>query len=313
MIKIGYFGDGPWAHKAFDKFISDESIEIKFVTVRFDSRDSVLMNLAEKHGIPIELSRDINSDEFLQRIKHYNVDLFVSMSFNQIFRTNTINFPPLKTTNCHAGKLPYYRGRNILNWALINDEKEFGITVHYVDEGIDTGDIILQQTYSITDEDDYGTLLERAYIGCAEILYKAIKQIQDGSASRIKQNTIDSVGMYCGSRGQGDEIIDWNKTSREIFNFVRAIAKPGPMATSSLNGREIKINRVREVPEARKYINIPGQILGKTRDGFYVKTKDTFIEVVEYEYDGKIKFLTALPPKISIIVLSSSYPLRRAV
>ena len=289
MMKIGYFGDGPWAHNAFKKLVEDKTISIKFVTVRFDTQDSVLIALAKEHNIPVELSANINSNEFLQRINKYNVDLFVSMSFNQIFKTKTINYPHLKTINCHAGKLPFYRGRNILNWVLINDEKEFGITVHYVDDGIDTGDIILQKTYPITDDDDYGTLLERAYIGCADALYEAIKQIQAGTVKITKQNTIDSVGLYCGSRRQGDEFINWNSTSREIFNFVRAVAKPGPMATSTLNGRKIKINRVREIPSARKYINIPGQILGKTQSGFYVKTKDTFVEVIEYEYDGKIK------------------------
>ena len=77
------------------------------------------------------------------------------MSFDQIFKEEIINIPPLKIINCHAGKLPFYRGRNILNWALINDEKEFGITVHYVDFGIDTGDSILQKNYEITDDDDY--------------------------------------------------------------------------------------------------------------------------------------------------------------
>ena len=235
------------------------------------------------------MSPNINSDEFLNRIEKYGVDLFVSMSFNQIFKTRTINYPPLKTINCHAGKLPYYRGRNILNWALINDEKEFGITVHYIDEGIDTGDIILQKTYPITDEDDYNTLLKTAYTGCADVLYEAIKQIQEGSVVRIEQNNIDPVGMYCGMRGPGDEVVNWNTTSRELFNFVRAICKPGPMATSTLNELEIKINRVREIQGASKYIGKPGQILGKTDNGFYVKTKDTFIEILEYDYQGRIR------------------------
>ena len=80
------------------------------------------------------------------------------MSFNQIFKREMIDLPKYGTINCHAGKLPFYRGRNILNWALINDEKEFGITVHYMDEGIDTGDIIVQRTYPIGEEDDYGIL-----------------------------------------------------------------------------------------------------------------------------------------------------------
>lgn len=289
MIKIGYFGDGPWAHQAFGRLINDETIEVKFVTVRYDKRDPELIALAEKNHIPVEIHQNVNSDEFLDRITKYDVDLFVSMSFNQIFRAETINYPPLKTINCHAGKLPFYRGRNILNWALINDEKEFGITVHYVDEGIDTGDIILQRTYPITDEDDYGTLLNNAYTGCADVLYDAIKMIQAGTVQRIRQETIDPVGMYCGMRGPGDEIINWNAGSREIFNFVRAICRPGPMATSMLNGKEIRINRVREVKGAHRYINTPGQILGKTERGFYVKTGDSFIEVTEYLYEGKIR------------------------
>lgn len=289
MMKIGYFGDGPWAHQAFGRLIKDETIEIKFVTVRYDKRDPELVALAEAAHIPVEIHQNINSDEFLDRIAKYEVDLFVSMSFNQIFKTRTINYPPLKTINCHAGKLPFYRGRNILNWALINDEKEFGITVHYVDEGIDTGDIILQRTYPITDEDDYGTLLDTAYTGCAEVLYDAVKAVQAGTAQRVRQDAIDPVGMYCGMRGPGDETIDWNAGSREIFNFVRAICRPGPMAASRLNGKEIKINRVREVKGAHRYINTPGQILGKTEHGFYVKTGDTFIEVTEYQYEGKIR------------------------
>lgn len=182
----------------------------------------------------------------------------------------------MKIINCHTGKLPFCRGRNILNWALINDEKEFGITVHYVDEGIDTGDIVLQRTYTITDEEDYSTLLNTAHVGCADVLYDAVKAIQSGTVHVTRQDTVDPVGMYCGMRGSGDEIIDWNSNSREIFNFVRAICRPGPMATSMLNGREIKINRVRKVEGAHRYINTPGQILGKTEHGFYVKTIDTF-------------------------------------
>lgn len=288
-MRIGYFGDGKWAHKAFDRIVEDNSIDIKFVTVRYDKKDAELIRRAKQNKIPVELSENINSDAFIEKVKQYNVDLFVSMSFNQIFRTKMINLPKYKTINCHAGKLPYYRGRNILNWALINDEKEFGITVHYLDEGIDTGDIILQETYSITDEDDYGTLLLKAYDGCADILYRAIKMIQNGEVNRIIQNDIDSVGMYCGMRKPGDEIIDWSQTSREIFNFIRALSKPGPQAMSWVNGKSISINKARMVPGACAYKNIIGQVIGKTPNGFLCKTGDTILEIIEYSYDGNIK------------------------
>ncbi|MCM1213726.1 MAG: methionyl-tRNA formyltransferase [Lachnospiraceae bacterium] len=288
-ITIGYFADGPWSHYAFEKMIQDETIHIAFICVRYDKKDSVLQEFGRKYNIDVLFSPNVNAPDFINVLKRYNVDLFVSMSFNQIFKAEIINLPKWKTINCHAGKLPFYRGRNILNWVLINDEKDFGITVHYVDEGIDTGDIILQRNYSITDDDDYGTLLKRAYIGCADVLYEAVKLIQIGKANAIKQETIDPVGIYCGMRKSGDEIINWNSTSRELFNFVRAICKPGPMATSMLNGKMIKINKVREVKGAHRYINTPGQILGKTKDGFYVKTKDTVIEVIEYIYEGIIR------------------------
>lgn len=289
-MKIGYFADGPWAHKAFDKIISDNSIEIQFITVRYDKRDAELLKRAGEKQIPVELSKNINSEEFVGRMKLYEPDLFVSMSFNQIFKSEMINLPRYKTINCHAGKLPFYRGRNILNWALINDEKEFGITVHYLDEGIDTGDIILQEIYPITDEDDYNTLLNRAYDGCADVLYRAIKAIQKDEVKAVRQSDIDPVGMYCGMRRAGDEIIDWSQSSREVFNFIRALCIPGPQALSWIEGgKRISINRARMIPGARVYKNIAGQVVGKTKEGFIVKTGDTILEITEYTYNGKIK------------------------
>lgn len=287
-MRIGYLGDGPWAHRAFELLLADEEIEIVFVTVRYDKKDEILIRYAQENDIPIILNKNINCKDYLEAIRELKPDLLVSMSFNQIFKSEILNLAPLKIINCHAGKLPFYRGRNILNWALINDEKEFGITVHYVDEGIDTGDIIVQHTYPITDDDDYRTLLEKAHVECAKVLYEAIELIKQGKAVGIQQTKIDPIGMYCGMRRIGDEVLDWNQNSREVFNFVRAICNPGPCARTILNDKEMKICKVRLIEGARAYKNTVGQILGKTKNGFYVKTKDTFVEVVEYEYDGKI-------------------------
>lgn len=288
-MKIGYFADGLWAHKALEKIIQDDTLIVSFICVRNDSRDSVLIQMGKDNDIDVLWHENINSDDFISKMEAYNVDLFVSMSFNQIFKKKMINLPPLKTINCHAGKLPFYRGRNILNWALINDEKEFGITVHYVDEGIDTGDIILQNTYPITDEDDYSTLLNKSHSECATILYDAIKMIQNGTAKRISQTDIDPVGFYCGMRTVGDELLDWNQTSRQIFNFVRAICKPGPQALTYIDEQPVYINKVRMINGVRNYIGTPGQILGKTEDGYIVKTLDTMIEIIEYSSEAILR------------------------
>lgn len=286
---IGYFGDGPWAHQALEKILADASIAVDFICVRYETRDSVLCQMGESHGIPVKCVKNINAPDFLTEMQEIRPDLFVSMSFNQIFRDEMIHLPCYDTINCHAGKLPFYRGRNILNWALINDEKEFGVTVHYVDAGIDTGDIILQETYPITDADTYGTLLERSYGACSKLLYRAIRQIQAGMAQRIPQQMIDPIGMYCGARTEGDEIIDWRQSSRRVFNFIRALTRPGVGATTYLDGEIVKIYAAHEVPEARRYINTPGQILAKDVDGLTVKTEDTVIRITDYETAAHVR------------------------
>ncbi|WP_348653133.1 formyltransferase family protein [uncultured Sulfurimonas sp.] len=288
-LNVGYFADGPWSHVAFEKIIKDNDIQISFICVRYDTQDETLKNYAKKHNIDYVKNKNINSEEFISYISKFECDLFVSMSFNQIFKTEIINLPKYKTINCHAGMLPFYRGRNILNWALINDEKEFGITVHYVDEGIDTGDIILQRSYPISDNDNYKTLLERAYVDCADILYDSIIMFKEGSVEAKKQIEIHPIGFYCSQRKIGDEILNWNQTSREVFNFVRSICKPGPMARAFINGNELKINKVIEIENAPKYKCITGAVLNKDENGFLVKTKDSFVKVIDYEYEEKFK------------------------
>ena len=288
-LQVGYFADGPWSHEAFKKLIKDDGLKIKFVCVRFDTQDEVLKIYCDKYSIDYLKYENINSKEFIDLVSGYECDLFVSMSFNQIFKKEIINLPKFKTINCHAGKLPFYRGRNILNWALINDEKEFGITVHYVDEGIDTGDIILQRSYPISDNDNYSTLLNTSYSECANILYDSVVLFKEGNVPSKPQQDYHPVGFYCSQRKSGDEILDWNQGSREIFNFVRAICSPGPMARCFMNSKEMKINKVEYIDNAPDYTCITGAILQKDGDGFLVKTRDSFVKVTEFEFEGFLK------------------------
>lgn len=289
-LKIGYFADGPWSHKAFEKIIADPTIQVMFIVPRNDTMDMTLKNYSEQYGIDYITGARINTQDFRDKVARYGCDLFVSMSYNQIFKKDIINIPPMKTINCHAGKLPFYRGRNILNWVLINDEKEFGITVHYIDEGIDTGDIILQRLFPITDSDTYGTLLSTAYEGCAQVLYDALKLMQKGGVTAVKQSDIHPVGFYCGERTVGDEIINWNQSSRSVFNFVRALDCEGSIcAISYCKDTVVNIKKVTLVEGAPAYIGIPGQVVGKTERGIVVKTADSVVEVVGYQTEASIK------------------------
>lgn len=288
-FKIGYFADGPWSHRAFELIIEDPTISIAFVVPRTDSMDETLLNYCSQYGIPYYRGVKVNSQEFCDLALNFQCDLFVSMSFNQIFKPAITNTPRLGSINCHAGKLPYYRGRNVLNWALINDEKDFGITVHFIDGNIDTGDIILQKTFPITDQDHYGSLLAVSHEACASILFEAIKMLQSGNYQRVKQSTIHSVGFYCNQRIAGDEVINWQQTSRELFNFIRAISSPGPKAQTTVNGKIVKINSTAQVPQTPSYKSSVGAIVGKTDRGFIIKTTDSVLEIFDIECEARLK------------------------
>ena len=288
MLKIGYFADGPWSHKALDLLLADPQLEVIFICARYSNPDLYLKERAGEIGIDYHETKNVNDEDFSKKIKAHQCDIFISMSFDQILKKKLYSQPRLGTINCHAGKLPMYRGRNVLNWVLINDEKEFGITVHYIDDGVDTGDILLQQTYPIDDQDDYGTLLKKAHHECATVLYEAIKLIKTGKSKRVTQKSIKTCGMICSQRKPGDEMIDWNWTSREVFNFVRALTYPGPMAQTKIDEETVFIKKVEIISNAPIYKCIPGAILAKENVGMLVKTGDSYIRIVEWSSETKL-------------------------
>ncbi len=274
-MKLGYFADGPWSHKAIERLVEDVNVEIVFIVPRYDTQDPVLRLWAKKLDIPYIPHPNVNSSEFKNLVDSFKADLFVSMSFNQILKKDILTLPRLGFINCHAGALPFYRGRNPLNWVLINDERSFGITVHYVDEGIDTGDIIEQQHYLISDQDDYGTLYLKAVNSCAIVLHSAIQKIYEDSVIPISQTSIHPVGTYFGCRTIGDEVVNFSWNARQFFNFIRAITTPGPGGRCFIKGKEIAILKTEMIENAPCYMSTCGEIVGRSEKGSIVKVGDT--------------------------------------
>ena len=288
-MKIGYFADGKWGINSFRKLNEIENLNIEFICGRYSLPDKALRTLADKNNIPFLTSNDINSQHFEDKLSEFKCDLFISMSFDQIMKKNIFNLPKYGSINCHAGKLPSYRGRNVLNWVLINDEKDFGITVHFIDNGIDTGEIIKQRIFPIDDSDSYLTLLKKSYEECPKILFEAVKDIMENKVIKKAQELSSYPSIYCVRRGAGDELINWQETSREIFNFVRALTYPGPCASTNFHDSIMKITQVEYLPFAHKYKGIPGSALSIDGENFTVKTKDSFLKVVKWECDKKPK------------------------
>lgn len=288
-MRIGFFGDGPWAHSALDQIIAKDSIEVSFVCARTGTSDNHLERRAKEIGVPFLRPKDVNDPAFIQQVTLERIELIVSMSYDQIFKREILDVPILGAINCHAGKLPDYRGRNVLNWVLINDETEFGVTVHFIDDGIDSGDIILQETALISDADDYGSLLDKAYEMCPRLLLDALGLIETQSYVRKPQLGSSRGPIICSRRVAGDEVIDWRQTSREIFNFVRSLSHPGPGAGTSLRGSDVKVFQARFLDDAPHYIGIPGTVLDKRGEVLLVKTLDSYLELNRVESPARIR------------------------
>src|SRR6185295_9323510 len=278
-MKIGFFGDGPWAERALLPLAQDSRYTIVFVAVRASRPDEKLTEMAKSRGIPLLCPASVNSDESLAEIGKHGADLHVSMAYDQILREKILSLPPRGTLNCHAGALPFYRGRNPLTWAIINGEREFGVTVHWVDLGIDTGDIVRQVKTPIGPRDTYATLLASAEELCASTLVRAISDVYERTDQRIVQATIDPVGMYCCRRREGDEEIDWTSNTASIERFVRALVPPGPGARTRWKDSTYAILGAEKIDGAKLYAGVPGEVVGRDGGGILVKSGDTFIRL----------------------------------
>ena len=277
ILNVGFFGHGPWSHEALKQLIANEKYKVPFVVTRRVG-DTELKKISAAHCIPFFIPENINSRENLEKFTKFDCDFFVSMSFDQIFKGEFINLPSKGIINCHAGALPFYRGRNVLNWAIINGEKKFGVTAHFIDEGIDTGDIICQRFGKIDNDDTYSTVLKKAHELCPQVLMEGL-ELASANARTVKQKSVHETGTYFGKRKEGDEWINWNWSSKRIFNFIRAISPPGPSARTLFNGEEVLINHARLLQQSEDKIGTCGEIVGYSDAGVIVKTGSSVIDI----------------------------------
>ena len=290
-FKIGFFGDEVWAHNCLKFLLNDKSLNISFICGRYKTNDKELRKIAKKNNVKFYREKNINSSKFLKILKKEKLDLIVSMSFDQIFEKKIINLVNKKIINCHAGKLPFYRGRNVLNWVLINGEKEFGITTHFINESIDEGNVIMQKKFLIKKNDDYNTLLKKSYKKCGKILFETIKKIQNKNFKSIPQKKLSKSFSYFKKRTKGDEIINLNQKSYQIKNFVKALVEPGPLARIKLyNNNEILIKKVSILKKKSLISQLSKKNLKLINKKFYFKSTDLkIIRIDEWKSIKPIK------------------------
>ena len=278
--RVVLFGDGRWAADTLVRLAAD-CHEVAAVVARANPSDGTLAAAAARLAIPVLRPARVNAASSVAAIAALAPDLILSVAYDQILRPPVLALPSLGCLNVHAGKLPRYRGRNVVNWAIINGETEIGVTVHHMDEGIDTGDIVLQRTLPIGWTDDYATVLARVVEAVPEIAARAVADVVGGRGGRQPQD--HALGTYFGGRGPGDEWLDWGASSRDLHNKVRAITRPGPGARTLVDDRPVVVWRAHWEPTWPSYLATPGQVVGRHPEGVLVKTGDSTLLLREVQ------------------------------
>jgi len=193
---------------------------------------------------------------FLESIRGLALDFIFVNSYSMLLHTDLLAIPTRGAINIHGGLLPGYRGCNPTQWALLNDEKETGVTIHYMDADFDSGDIIAQQKVPILEEDTWIDIQKRIDSASEELFANTIYEILSGTNSRVRQE--ESMAHYWRRRTPEDGQFSWTWRAREIYNLVRALVKPHPGAFYYNEGGEkvvlnsfIPLDEIKELQAAR--------------------------------------------------------------
>ena len=309
MLKIVFMGTPDFAEQSL-KAIYEAGYQIEAVVTNVDKPKGRGMKMVsspvkqfaeEKHLTVFQPQKVRNNVEFIEEIKQINPDVICVVAYGKILPKELLEIPKLGCINVHASLLPKYRGAAPIQWAVLNGDKTTGITTMYMDEGMDTGDMILKEEVEIGKDETTGELWDRLAVIGGNLLVKTLQLIEKGEAPREKQAEEFTLAPML---DKNMSKIDWeNKMASEIKNLVRGL-NPIMGAFCYLNDKKIKFWKVdvlsekeleQEYPELIEYEykmpNIePGTVLfSDAKKGLYIKAKDGIIKVLEIQGENAKK------------------------
>ena len=248
---------------------------------------SPVKEFAMEKRIPIYQPLKVrNNQEFIDEIKKLKPDVICVVAYGKILPKEILDIPEYGCINVHASLLPNYRGAAPIQWAVINGDKETGVTTMYMDVGMDTGDIILKEKVEIGNDETTGELWERLSQIGGKLLVETLKQIENGTAPREKQGSNYTLAPMLDKEMSK---IDWeNKTAKEIKNLVRGL-NPIMGAYTFLNNKKIKFWKVdieknmEFEQEEIKTLKNGTVVKSNQREGLYIKTKEGILKVIEIQ------------------------------
>lgn len=291
-MRVGFLGRTSMLYNAVEQCIGSGH-SITFIgtckaSPEYTIKENDFRTLAEENGIPFFCDTDLRNN--MDLMLRSNTDVVLSMNWLSIIGEDVIRLFPQGILNAHPGKLPRYRGNACPNWAIVNGEKEFSITIHLMKaDELDAGDIILQRNYPMNEDtsiEDVYAVLNKAV---PELFLKALGNLNEKDFRPVKQD--ESRSMRCYPRIPSDSFIDWKCTCEEISRLIRASTKPFSGAYTYYENRKLYIHSCWIEPKTNEYCAYPGQVAYRDKntgtvkiicgDGF-VCISDVYMDSLKY-------------------------------
>lgn len=237
---------------------------------------------ALKRQIPVFQPKRVRAPECIEELRKYDADIMVVIAFGQILPKEILEMTPYGCVNVHASLLPKYRGAAPIQWAVINGERVSGVTTMQMDEGLDTGDMLMKTEIVLDEKETGGSLHDKLARAGAGLCVQTLEALKDGTAVREPQG--ESTTEYARMLDKGMGRIDWSKDAKSIECLIRGL-NPWPSAYTEWNGRTMKIWEadVADIDEGRE----PGTVIRVERDGFCVQTGRGSLKVRSLQIPGK--------------------------
>ena len=288
-MRIVFMGTPDFAVGALEK-LYEKGHEICLVVTQPDKpkgrgktmQYSAVKDAALRLHIPVFQPTKIREEAAVQKLKEQGADVFIVSAFGQILTKEILDLPKLGCLNIHASLLPKYRGAAPIQWAILNGEKETGITIMNMDEGLDTGDILLKETVAITEEETADSLHDKLSVIGANLIIEAIRKLEQGNLPRIKQGEMTTEYAKMLKKEMGK--IDWEKSAVQIHRLIRGM-NSWPSAYAIYQGKKIKIWECKILES--KADGEPGSVSYVNKDSFVMNTGEGQLCIETVQLEGK--------------------------
>ncbi len=236
-------------------------------------------------GIPVYQPVKIREPEYVEILKELKPDAIVVVAFGQLIPKVILELPEHGCINVHASLLPMYRGAAPIQWAVINGDKESGVTTMRMDEGLDTGDMILKETVTLADDETGGSLFDKLSATGAELLIRTLDAINEGTAVYEKQPQ-ESTTAYAAMLTKKDGLVDWNRSAAELECLIRGL-NPWPSAYTRYRGKTLKLWAAEVEAQGQTEKVQPGMAAEVTKTTLKIQTGDGLLSITELQPEGK--------------------------